>query len=193
MCSSLCSLTCANRFDSFMGGGAFCFKVCDPAGPNAAALCQHVYDRIGCAYNSPNAAQNGTFLACDGADQDPAGIYTDASGAVQTYTQPDEALGPITTMPYQPRVPASSNCVTYTSAVLYAAAASDTAIPSSSSTPAASGPSSTGKPGGSSTKSGSAAGPSATGGASGTGAASSLAVSSLTSIFGVAFAVAFFA
>jgi hypothetical protein len=38
-------------FDSFMGGDAFCIKVCDLAEKNAASLCLHIYDRIGCAYN----------------------------------------------------------------------------------------------------------------------------------------------
>lgn len=163
-----------------MGGSQFCMKACNPAGAHAADYCQHIYDRIGCAYNSPNAAQNQTFLACEGDNQDFPGIYTDAAGAVQTYSQPAESLGAISTMPYQPKVPASSNCVTYTSAVIYAAAATDTVFTSSS----------TGKPGGSSTQSGSG-GPSPTGGSS--GAASSLAVSSLTSMVGVAVAIAFLA
>lgn len=106
---------------SFSGGDFFCFKVCDPAGPNAAHFCEHIFDRIGCAYNAPNNAKNGTFEACAGDNQDFPGIYTDASGQVQTYTQPAESLGPISTIPYQPKVPASSNCVTYTSSSIYAA------------------------------------------------------------------------
>lgn len=158
-------------------------------------FCQHIYDRIGCAYNSPNDAQNQTFLACEGDNQDFAGICTDAAGAVQTYRQPPESLGAISSMPYQPKVPASSNCVTYTSNVSYAAAASDTAItatsPAEPSTPTSSS-SSTRNPSGSSSKS-SAAGPIATGGSSNTGAASSLVVSSLTLMAGVALAVACFA
>ena len=61
---------------SFMGGSAFCFKVCDPAGAHAADYCQHIFDRIVCAYNAPNNAQNGTFEACLGENQDYPGIYT---------------------------------------------------------------------------------------------------------------------
>lgn len=113
-----------------MGGGAFCIKVCDPAGPNAAHFCEHIFDRIGCLYNAPNAAPNNVFQSCDGDNQDYPGVYTDASGAVQTFTQPPESLGPITSIPYTPRVPSSSNCVTYSANELYAAAAS--ALPSSS-------------------------------------------------------------
>lgn len=26
-----------------MGSGAFCIKVCDPAGPNAVHFCEHIY------------------------------------------------------------------------------------------------------------------------------------------------------
>lgn len=42
---------------------------------------------------------------------------------VSTYTQPPESLGPITTLPYTPKIPASSDCETFASADLYAAAA----------------------------------------------------------------------
>ena len=59
-----------------MGGNQFCFKACDPAGAHAADYCQHVFDRIGCAYNAPNAAQDGVFEACEGENQDFPGIYT---------------------------------------------------------------------------------------------------------------------
>ena len=101
-----------------MGGNAFCFKACDPSKSNAADYCQHIYDRIGCAFNAPNNAKNGTFESCEGENQDFPGVYTQ-NGQTMTYTQPPESLGPITTMPYTPRVPASSNCVTYTSSVIY--------------------------------------------------------------------------
>lgn len=182
------------EWHNFMGGNQFCLKACDPAGANAANFCQHIYDRIGCAYNAPNNAQTGQFTSCDGDNQDFPGVYTDASGAVQTYQQPPESLGAISTMPYQPKIPASSNCVTYTSNVLYAAAATDTAISITSSSSSA-GPTSSGtsKPVGSSTKL-SSANPSATGASGGnSGGAASVVASSLTSVMGVAFAVMFFA
>jgi hypothetical protein len=104
---------------SFMGGNAFCFRICDPSRPNARNFCENVYDRIGCAYNDPNNAKEGVFEVCAADNADYVGIYTDSKGAVQTYHQPDEALGPITTIPYTPRIPGSSNCVTYTSSALY--------------------------------------------------------------------------
>jgi hypothetical protein len=105
---------------SFMGGNAFCLKACDPSKPNDARYCEHRFDRIGCEYNAPNNARNGTFESCDGDDQDFPGIYM-SNGVVMTYTQPPEALGDITAMPYTAHVPASSNCVQYTSAAIYTA------------------------------------------------------------------------
>ena len=107
-------------FRSFMGSNIFCIKACDPTGKNASSLCQHIYDRIGCAYNAPNAAKNGTFESCEGEDQDPPGVYT-SDGKVMTYTQPPESLGPIKTLPYTPRIPASSKCVTFQSTQLFSA------------------------------------------------------------------------
>ena len=93
-------------------------KVCDPAGPRAAQFCQHIYDRIGCAYNAPNAAHDKVFEACAAENGDFPGIYT-SNGVVQTYSQPPESLGPITTQPYSVRVPSSSNCQTFSSAALF--------------------------------------------------------------------------
>jgi hypothetical protein len=168
------------EWNNFMGGNAFCLKACDPAGANAAHFCEHIYDRIGCAYNSPNSAQNGTFESCEGDNQDFPGIYTDPNGQVQTYTQPPESLGVISTMPYQPRVPASSNCVTYTSSVIY------TALPTASGLPSSSGHSSgvsSVRPTGTKTSSGT--GPSNTAGGSNSGSAAGIKVGSTILSFGV--------
>lgn len=151
-----------------MGGNAFCFKACDPAGPHPADYCQHIYDRIGCAYNAPNAAQDGVFEACEGDSQDFPGVYTGADGKVTTYQQPPESLGAISTMPYQPKVPASSNCVPFQSAQLYASVAS--VFPSSllttssapTSTPTSGVSTSKSSTSGSTSRSTSSAGPSAT-------------------------------
>lgn len=108
------------EWHNFIGSDFFCLKACDPKGPNAAHFCEHVLDRIGCAFNAPNAAQNGTFEACEGENQDFPGVYTGTDGQVTTYKQPDEKLGPITSMPYVARVPASSNCKPFSSAALFA-------------------------------------------------------------------------
>jgi hypothetical protein len=106
------------EWTNFMGGSAFCLKACDPARPNAAHFCEHIYDRIGCAYNAPNNAKDKVFESCDAENADYPGIYT-SNGQVVTYTQPAESLGPITTIPYTARVPSSSNCKTFTSSQLF--------------------------------------------------------------------------
>ncbi|KAI9609587.1 hypothetical protein H4Q26_007547 [Puccinia striiformis f. sp. tritici PST-130] len=96
-------------------GGPAYTQACDPAGPNAAQLCQHIYDRIGCTYNAPAHYEtiNGTFTSCQGENQLPAGTYVEA-GVTKTYTQPPESLGPITSIPYKAFIPAVSNCQTFT-------------------------------------------------------------------------------
>ncbi|KAG8817802.1 hypothetical protein FRC17_011085 [Serendipita sp. 399] len=109
----------AVEWHNFMGGGTFCLKACDPSRPNAARFCEHIFDRIGCQYNAPAAYRDEEFTSCLGDNQDFPGIYTDSAGATQTYTQPPESLGAISTIPYQARVPASSQCTTYQSASLF--------------------------------------------------------------------------
>ncbi|KAJ8587777.1 hypothetical protein M405DRAFT_288040 [Rhizopogon salebrosus TDB-379] len=46
------------------------------AGPKyeLQALCQNIYDRLGCAYNAPNNAQKGVFEVCEGDDMSPVGV-----------------------------------------------------------------------------------------------------------------------
>jgi hypothetical protein len=114
----------------------------------------------------------------------PPGIYT-SNGQTMTYYQPAESLGPITTVPYTPVVPASSNCVTYQSAQLYSGQPAGT--PVASSTPTAKPTGSTGNGGsGSGTRTGSAGAPSPT-----TNGASAMGVSTVAGLAGVLFAMAF--
>jgi len=171
---------------NFMGGNAFCFKACNPAGTNPRGYCQNVYDRIGCAYNVPNAAKQGVFESCDASDALLPGVYT--SGAVtMTYTQPAESLGVITSMPYTADLPKSSNCVQLTSSVLFADLATITpAVPteSASSLTTSKKTSSTGSSSGSGSK--------PTAGGSTTNDGSILAISGI-SIFGVFFSALFLA
>lgn len=112
------------EWHNFLGGEMFCIKVCDPAGAHAADFCQHIYDRIGCQYNAPAAYQDGVFEKCKGDNQDFPGVYTGSDGKVTTYSQPAESLGVIQTIPYTARIPASSDCQTFSSQDLFAAAAS---------------------------------------------------------------------
>ncbi|KAL1695114.1 hypothetical protein GGG16DRAFT_45928 [Schizophyllum commune] len=118
------SYTQVIEWHNFMGGNAFCFKVCDPSKEHAADYCQHIYDRIGCAYNAPNNAQNGTFESCEGDNQDFPGVYTGSDGQTTTWTQPPESEGEISTIPFSAKVPASSNCQSFSSEELFKAAAS---------------------------------------------------------------------
>lgn len=59
------------------------------------------------------------------------GVYVNDAGNTVTYTQPPESLGVISTMPYQPEIPSSSQCSTFTSAQLYSALGSVEAAPTS--------------------------------------------------------------
>ncbi|KAH9481045.1 hypothetical protein JR316_0005564 [Psilocybe cubensis] len=127
--------TQAIEWHNFIGSNSFCLKLCDPRGANAANYCEHIFDRIGCKYNAPNEARNGTFEACEGENQDFPGIYTGADGVTSTYTQPPESLGPITTVTYEPRIPKSSNCVQFESKSIYTGLpTASVAAPSSSAT-----------------------------------------------------------
>ncbi|KAF8643147.1 hypothetical protein AX16_009191 [Volvariella volvacea WC 439] len=174
----------------FIGGNFFCFKACDPRGADDDRYCEHILDRIGCAYNVPNNAQNGTFEVCDGENQDFPGIYT-VDGVEMTYSQPPESLGPITTMPYQPRVPATSNCVTYESESLFPELRTISAphiTPAPSETASGSSPTGSGSGNGSNPSRTNTAANSEDTNTEGNGA-SSLAISGL-SLLGVVFSVA---
>ncbi|KAG9005477.1 hypothetical protein FRB90_010380 [Tulasnella sp. 427] len=122
----------AIEWHNFMGSNIFCLKACDPKGAHAADFCQHVFDRIGCQYNAPAGYVDGEFTSCLGDSQDFPGVYTGADGVVSTYTQPPESLGPISTMPYTARIPASSSCTTFTSAAIYTGQPSATVAATSS-------------------------------------------------------------
>ncbi|THU97101.1 hypothetical protein K435DRAFT_663244 [Dendrothele bispora CBS 962.96] len=113
----------------FIGGDQFCLKVCDSSNPNAGHLCEHIYDRIGCAYNAPNNAQQNVFESCEGEDMMPVGTYV-SGGQTLTWTQPPEGVEPVP--PYTPTPAASSNCVSFQSESLFAAIASVTASVSES-------------------------------------------------------------
>lgn len=112
--------TQVSEWSYFVGSGIFCFKACDPAGSRAAELCQHTYDRVGCTYNDPVDYDtiNGTFTSCKGDDQLPVGEYS-ANGQLNTWYQPPESDGDITTVPYTPSIPATSQCKTYESSSIF--------------------------------------------------------------------------
>jgi len=107
------------EWHNFMGSNEFCFKACDPSGADDDKYCEHVFDRIGCHFNAPGTYADGVFESCLGDNQDFPGYYTGADGQTTRYQQPPESLGPISVMPYTPRIPASSSCTPYQSAQIY--------------------------------------------------------------------------
>lgn len=123
------------NWNNFIGSNEFCFKICynNVTSPD---YCQNKFDLIGCSYNMPSNNTEGEFVKCDGDLQDEVGTYTGTDGSTTVWSQPD-TLAADYTMPYTPRIPASSNCVTYSSEELFgtasttAAAASATATTSS--------------------------------------------------------------
>jgi hypothetical protein len=103
-------------------------KICNPASSelNQSGFCQHTLDRIGLSYNCPSkytvggGHPAGEFEVCDSTDMVVPGEFTDASGATQSYAQPPESLGPITSIPYTVTAAvASSNCKQTPSAQLF--------------------------------------------------------------------------
>jgi hypothetical protein len=110
-------ITQVNNWSLFVGSGLFCFKACDNSvtSPN---YCQNIYDLIGCTYNMPSSAYTETvFEDCQGDLQAPPGQYV-VNGVTTTWKQP-AALDPSSTLPWQPSIPASSSCTTYSSAQLF--------------------------------------------------------------------------
>ena len=106
------------EWNQFIGNGLFCFKACRDNTPGR--YCKNTMDILGCAYNMPAAYQDRVFLECDSDLQDIVGTYTGADGKTSTYSQPT-SLAPGTTLPWTPRIPSSSNCVTYESSSLFPA------------------------------------------------------------------------
>ena len=157
-------------------------------------MCNNRYDLIGISYNCPSQPTNGTFEVCDSDDMSPVGVYT-SDGQTLTWSQPD--VGPVTSVPYTPTPPASSNCRTYASTDLFTALPTPTGASASASS---GGSSATGAPSSgnrSSSGSSSASRSGSAGAASATGAnsngAGALKISAAAGVFGTLFAVVFLA
>jgi len=119
-----------HEWTSFMADQQFCIRACK-AGPQDAALCQHIYDVMGCQWNIPGDYEDG-FDSCMGDDTLPAGLYPQGDGSTSTFFQ-----GQGGEPPAHP-AGATSKCSTYTSAAIYGGtttttvSTSGTAHPSSS-------------------------------------------------------------
>jgi len=175
------------EWNMFVGSNATAIKICSPEDDAVTSQewCRNTLDRLGTAYNMPNNAQNGVFEVCDADSGELPGVYT-SNGQVITYTQPPESLGAITTVPYVPVVPSSSNCVTYQSSDLFSAIA--TVLP-----PSSSGATATPTPTGSSSSGSRTSGSSPAAATSGSNGAGAVTISLFSTIFGVAVSVAFLA
>ncbi|KIJ94512.1 hypothetical protein K443DRAFT_683675 [Laccaria amethystina LaAM-08-1] len=115
------TLTQVYNWNTFVGGNQFCFKACYNS-ITSPDYCLNIYDLVGCDYNMPSSVQNGTFTECDGDLQDVVGIYS-VNGQTSTWSMPATLTA---TPPYTPRVPASSNCKTYSSTDLLLAGSATT-------------------------------------------------------------------
>ncbi|KAJ6548574.1 hypothetical protein B0H19DRAFT_190524 [Mycena capillaripes] len=119
----------AQHWSFFIGGNAFCGKICDGTGSNPQGLCNNIYDRLGCEYNAPNNVQAGTFESCEGDDMIPVGTYV-VNGQTSVYHQPGESTEiDYNNLPYTPAPAPTSNCVPFASAAIFTAGVQATAAP----------------------------------------------------------------
>ncbi len=158
-----------------MGSNEFCFKICynNVTSPD---YCQNKFDLIGCSYNMPSNNTDGEFLKCDGDLQDEVGTYTGTDGSTTVWSQP-ASLTDGYSMPWTPRIPASSNCVTYSSEELFGTASTTAAAASATATTSPGAAATGGASSGSGASSGAAV---ATSGASAQDAAAAAAATSST-------------
>jgi hypothetical protein len=171
----------------FEGSGIFGIKICPPNNNQSASYCQHTLDRIGIGYNMPNNAQNGTFEVCQSDNMDIPGVYV-SNGQTTSYAQPAESLGPITTVPYTARIPASSSCTPFQSASAYSQLLTvSPANPTATVTSAASTRT------GGSNASGSRTGTAAVASSTGSNGAEAVTISLFSTVLGIAFSIAFLA
>ncbi|KAK7023330.1 hypothetical protein R3P38DRAFT_3396844 [Favolaschia claudopus] len=117
--TDLTKYTQAQHWSFFVGGNFFCGKICDQTKSNPQGLCNNIYDRIGCEYNAPNSAKEGTFEACKGDDMLPVGVYVGADSKTSTYHQPPSETDPIDNIPYTPTPAATSECTPFQSAAIF--------------------------------------------------------------------------
>ncbi|EIN08212.1 hypothetical protein PUNSTDRAFT_52672 [Punctularia strigosozonata HHB-11173 SS5] len=148
-----------HEWTNFMSDTLFCFRACKD-GPMAPALCNHIYDVLGCFWNMPADYDAGVFEHCQGDSGEPMGVY-----GTSTFFQGE----PVT--PSAHAAPSSSLCTTLSTigngfaisgtSVISSAASSGTASGGSSSSA-----SSTAPPSSSSSSSASASATSTTTGSS---------------------------
>ncbi|KAI8974882.1 hypothetical protein BD414DRAFT_424059 [Trametes punicea] len=92
-----------HEWTNFVSDTQFCFRGCKD-GPNAPALCQHIYDVMGCMWNMPGDYSAGSFDRCLADTGEPMGVY-----GTSTFHQGDP------TTPSAHPAPPSSSCTTTSS------------------------------------------------------------------------------
>ncbi|KAI0078570.1 hypothetical protein K474DRAFT_882344 [Panus rudis PR-1116 ss-1] len=145
-----------HEWTNFMSDSEFCIRACKD-GPKAPALCQHIYDVMGCHWNMPGNYNAGTFEKCAADSGEPMGVYGGS-----TFHQGE----PVTPAPHP--APSSSQCVTVSTIGNNLAASSSANATSVSSSVA----SSSGSSAPSSASSGVSSSPSASSAAPGSGISS---------------------
>ncbi|KAH9846153.1 hypothetical protein C2E23DRAFT_697225, partial [Lenzites betulinus] len=111
--SAFGSLAQMHEWTNFVDDTEFCIRACKD-GPNAPALCQHIYDVMGCEWNMPGNYDAGSFDRCLGDTGEPMGVY-----GTSTFHQGDPS-----TPDAHPAPPTSSCTTTNTIANGLAASAS---------------------------------------------------------------------
>ncbi|TFY76200.1 hypothetical protein EWM64_g7812 [Hericium alpestre] len=73
-----------HEWTNFVSEKEFCFRGCKD-GPNAPALCQHIYDTMGCDWNMPGNYAGGSFDQCKGdSGEAPTSTSTSKTGSSRT-------------------------------------------------------------------------------------------------------------
>ncbi|KAI0045028.1 hypothetical protein FA95DRAFT_1561593 [Auriscalpium vulgare] len=110
-----------HEWTNFVSDSEFCFRGCKD-GPGAPALCQHIYDEMGCEWNMPGNYNGGSFSQCRGDSGPPMGVY-----GASTFHQGDGAT------PAPHPAPATSACTPFQTISNGAVSQSSSATPSSAS------------------------------------------------------------
>ncbi|GJE85075.1 hypothetical protein PsYK624_011520 [Phanerochaete sordida] len=82
-----------HEWTNFVAFDEFCIRGCKD-GPNAPALCQHIYDVMGCFWNMPGDYDAGVFEDCKGDSGEPMGVY-----GASTFHQGDPTTPPAHSAP----------------------------------------------------------------------------------------------
>ncbi|RDX57386.1 hypothetical protein OH76DRAFT_1476784 [Lentinus brumalis] len=109
-----------HEWTNFMAADEFCIRACKD-GPKAPALCQHIYDVMGCGWNMPGNYNAGSFDQCQGDTGEPMGVY-----GTSTFRQGQPATPP----PHD--APKTSSCKPVSTVGNFAASASVTGTSTSS-------------------------------------------------------------